>query len=274
MKSKETPVPEQSTNGAPDKGPAIRLCEPCTVLCDEWKRLYEGAFPAGEREPADKLSRLMREGKMLYHRTLDDQGNLLCFTMVSLASDFSFLAYMATDPTRRSGGIGSKHLKRLVELLKEQYPEHLGLFLEIEATDPDTIEISEEEKTIRQRRLSFYQRFGARIVCPQAIYLTPSFSQPGKQWEGELLAIEFGTKVCRHSVAHVIREIYSRFYQLPASDPLVQKVLADFRNCDGNCGHGSDTCGVALFFTLPLRFGAWLRRLWQQVRRYLSETRS
>jgi len=215
----------------------IRLCEPSFVLDEEWRRLYEGAFPAGEREPSDKLSRLMAEGKLLYHRTLNEQGDMLCFTMVSLASNFSFLAYMATDPNRRSGGIGSKHLKRLVEQLKEQFPSHLGLFLEIEATDPDTVEISDEERVVRKRRLSFYERAGARIMCEQAIYLTPSYTQVGKEWEGELLAIEFGKRVCKHSVSQVILEIYSRFYQLPPHHPTVQKVLAHFLVCDVQCEH-------------------------------------
>jgi GNAT superfamily N-acetyltransferase len=247
----------------------IRLCEPCTVLCDEWKRLYEGAFPLGEREPAEKLSRMIGEGRMLYHRTLDEQGNLLCFTMVTLASDFSFLAYMATDPERRSGGIGSKHLKRLVELLKEQYPSHHGLFLEIEAPDPATIVITEEERTIRQRRLSFYQRFGARIVCEQAVYLTPSFSQPGKEWEGDLLAIEFGPPVCKHTVAHVIREIYSRFYQLPPQHSLVQKVLSNFEQCDGtDHGDAARPCGGPLR-VLGHRIRSWWYRLWDSLVRRL-----
>lgn len=251
------------------ESPMIRLCEPCTVLDDAWKRLYEGAFPAGEREPADKLQRLVNEGKMLVHRTLDDQGNMLCFTMVTLASNFSFLAYMATDPVRRSGGIGSKHLKRLVELLREQFPTHLGLFLEIEATDPDTIQISEEEKTIRKRRLSFYERAGARVVCEQAIYLTPSFSQPGVTWEGELLAIEFGEPVCKHNVAGVIREIYSRFYQLPPSHPLVRKVLSEFLQCTEHCEEIHDTSHGVMD-----RFAAWIGHVLHSIVSILQRIRN
>jgi len=213
----------------------IRLCEPTTVLSDSWRRLYEAAFPAGERESEEKLRRLMDEGKMIVHETLTEQGDLLGFTMVSLASNFSFLAYMATDPARRSGGIGTKHLKRLVELLKEQFPNHIGLFLEIEATDPDTVVISDEERPIRKRRLTFYQRIGARVVCDQAVYLTPSYTQAGKYWEGDLLCIDFDHQVCKHQVASVIREIYSRFYNLPANHELVRKVITEFQGCNGNC---------------------------------------
>jgi hypothetical protein len=252
----------------------IRLCEPSTVLDEAWRRLYEAAFPAGERESEEKLKQRMAEGKTLYHRTLSEQGDLLGFTMVSLASNFSFLAYMATDPARRSGGIGTKHLKRLVELLQEQYPNHVGLFLEIEATDPDTIQISDEERITRKRRLTFYERVGARVVCDQAVYLTPSYSQPGVYWEGDLLCIEFGDKVCKHQVARVISEIYSRFYNLPPRHELVRKVLTEFQQCTGKCKEDSHCCpdsGCATRMILALRrFTGWLSRVFARVRKALS----
>lgn len=248
----------------------IRLCEPSTVLDDAWRKLYEAAFPEGERESEANLSKRLDEGKLLYHRTLDEQGNMLGFTMVSLASNFSFLAYMATDANRRSSGIGTRHLKRLIELLKEQFPDHLGLVLEIEATDPDTIEISDEEKTTRKRRLAFYTRLGARVVCEQAVYLTPSYSQPGKYWEGELLCIEFGERVCKHQVASMIREIYARFYMLPRNHELVRKVLAEFQQCSGGeCKTDINTCGhapaerwhVAAFCSVRRWFSLMVKRI-------------
>lgn len=252
----------------------IRLCEPSTVFDEAWRRLYEAAFPAGEREPEEKLQRLMAEGKLLYHRTLTEQGDLLGFTMVSLASNFSFLAYMATDPARRSSGIGSKHLKRLVEVLKEQFPNHIGLFLEIEATDPDTIELTEEERVIRKRRLAFYQRVGARVVCDQAVYLTPSYSQSGVYWEGDLLCIDFDDHVCRHQVAKVIREIYTRFYQLPPNHELVHKVLTEFQACSGNCTDESHCCPdsahAGRIVSALRRFGHWLSRVFTRLRKAFS----
>src|SRR5438128_307001 len=141
----------------------IRLCEASTTLDEAWRKLYQNAFPKeAEREPEDKLTRLLESGNMLLHRTLNKEDELVCFTLVSLAPDFSFLAYMATDATKRSGGYGSKHLKRLLELLKEKYPSHLGLFLEIEATRPTTVTLSEDEKKLRDRRYAFYQRLGGK----------------------------------------------------------------------------------------------------------------
>jgi hypothetical protein len=249
----------------------IRLCEPSSVLDDAWRRLYEAAFPEGERESESNLTKRLEEGKLLYHRTLNEQGDLLGFTMISLASNFSFLAYMATDATRRSSGIGTKHLKRLIELLKEQYPDHLGLFLEIEATDPDTIEITEDEKTTRKRRLNFYTRLGARVVCEQAVYLTPSYSQPGKYWEGELLCIDFSDRVCKHQVASVIREIYARFYMLPRNHELVRKVLTEFQQCNGDCSDEAISChhpgAGARIVSAFNRLRSWFSRMLTRIRK-------
>lgn len=228
-----------------------RLCELSTTLCEAWRVLYQGAFPADEREPEDRLQQLIDTDKLLLHKTLDDEGELLCFTMVSLADDFSFLAYMATNPAKRSGGWGTKHLKRLIEILSAQFPTHIGLFLEIEATEPDTITLSPEQDIERKRRLSFYvTKCGAKRVCSDSLYLTPSKADPGKEWEGELLYIDFRNVTPTNStVLNVIREIYVRFYQLSPSDPLVSRVVDSFRECypdahDSHLGHSCTMCSA------------------------------
>ena len=213
----------------------LRLCEPAPKLDASWQELYEGAFPKGEREPVDKLERMVSDGRILYHRTLDETGVLLCFTLVTLGKDFSFLAYMATNPARRSGGIGSKHLSRLIELLKVQYPHHSGLFLEIEATCPRNISLSSEDLALRTRRKVFYERVGARVMCEQGIYLTPSYTDRDKEWEGELLGIEFAGRLCQDTLSRVMRSIYHQMYQLPPDHPMVAKVLKHYDECAVGC---------------------------------------
>lgn len=210
-----------------------RLCEPSTTLCESWRELYQGAFPANEREPESRLQQLIDSGKMLLHKTLNEEGELVCFTMVSLADDFSFLAYMATNPARRSGGWGTKHLLRLIEILKLQFPTHIGLYLEIEATEPKTITLTPAEDVERKRRLSFYvTKCGAERVCKESLYLTPSKTDAGKEWEGELLYINFGNvQPDNRTLLRVIREIHVRFYQLAPCDPLVNKVVDSFKAC-------------------------------------------
>jgi hypothetical protein len=209
----------------------IRLCEVSSTLDEAWRKLYESAFPDAEREPEDKLTRLLGSGDMLLHRTLNKEGEMVCFTLISLAPDFSFLAYMATDPTKRSGGYGSKHLKRLIELLKEKYPSHLGLFLEIEATNPTTVTVTDDEKKLRERRYSFYQRLGAKRVCKSGKYFTPSKVSGGQDWEGELLDIPFVSELTNDQRQQVVSEILQRFYCLKADDALVVKNVSQFKQC-------------------------------------------
>jgi|GEM_PF-2469448 len=221
-----------------------KLCELSTTLDDAWRELYQGAFPEEEREPEDKLLALLKNGKLLLHKSIAVDGTLVCFTMVSIAPDFSFLAYMATNPNKRSGGYGSRHLKRLIEVLKAQFPMHIGMFLEIEATDPETILLSEAEQSIRRRRYAFYERAGAREMCADSVYVTPSKTDKSKEWEGELMVFEFGKPVCSHTLVRVVSEIYQRFYCLGLTDPLVQKVLTNFRNCPVHATSAPGNCCV------------------------------
>lgn len=223
-----------------------RLCEPSTTLCESWRQLYQGAFPANEREPESKLQQLIDAGKLVLHKTLNPEGDLVCFTMVSLADDFSFLAYMATNPAKRSGGWGTKHLLHLIEILKQQFPQHIGLYLEIEATEPQTMTLTPDEEVERKRRLSFYvNKVGARRVCTDSLYLTPSKTETGKEWEGELLFIDFGNvHPDNRTLLRVIREIHVRFYQLSPCDPLVNKVVDSFKACypDADDFAAADSC--------------------------------
>jgi hypothetical protein len=211
----------------------VRFCEPTSTLDAEVLRLYESAFPAAERESVERLSDLVSKGKQLCHRTLNDKGELLCFTIVTLGEDFTFLAYMATDPTKRSGGIGSKHLERLLEILKKAYPEHYGMFFEIEATSPKSEVLSEEDARNRMRRRKFYERAGARVICPDGNYLTPHYNDRNKEWEGELMGFEFDDPVAKHELQSVIEQIYMLCYQLPAKHPMVRKVIKSFAPCFG-----------------------------------------
>lgn len=202
------------------------LCQPSTGQEDDWKNLYESSFPQDERMPAEEIRQLLNKGQMILHRTLNKQGELLCFSLIFPITDFTLLSYLATDPTKRSGGYGSKHMKQLIQLLKAQYPGHLAVFLEIESTREKGLD--PEAQKLRNRRLDFYQRLGAKRFRKN--YFCPNLGQPGgAPRAAELLWIEFGTQTVDDAIlARVIKEIYERAYQLPSADPLVQQVLGQF----------------------------------------------
>lgn len=216
----------------------IKICELFTVLEDDWRNLYDAAFPANERETESKLAQLIAAGRMLYHKTTGKNGELLCFSMVSLAPDFSFLAYIATDPNQRSSGVGSKHMKRLLELLKTQYPGTKGLLLEIDATHPKKSAICEDERKIRQRRLGFYRRLGAKKLCTGLQFLGPSRKSGGQDAELDLLIHSFtDEKLDCATKKRLVSEIYQRFYCLDMDEQVVTDVLGHFGDC---CGHDAN----------------------------------
>lgn len=209
----------------------VRLCEPSTRLEQDWRDVYAAAFPASEQEPEARLQNLIDTGRMLYHKTVGKQGELLCFSMVSLAPDFSFLAYIATDPRQRSGGYGSKHMRALIDLLKQQYPNHVGLFLEIESTNPRNQKLSDEDKSVRQRRLAFYRRLGAKRLCRSMHYVVPNKSGQG-ELELDILFFNFSDKTLDHKEKErIVTEVYLRFYELSLQDPLVSKALGRVSSC-------------------------------------------
>lgn len=209
----------------------LRLCEPATVFDDAWRKLYQAAFPEAEREPECKLNDLISSGKLLYHRTTRESGELLCFSLVSLTSDFALLAFIATDTTQRSSGVGSKHMKRLLELLKEKYPTYLGLFLEIEATGPRK-QLTEEEKKTRRRRFDFYKRLGAKRVCRCVRYAIPSRGTPRQELDMDLLYFNFkDAPLDVATKSRVVSDIYQSLYGLGPDDALLKKVLNKFKAC-------------------------------------------
>ncbi len=114
-------------------------------------------FPPTERKSLDKMERLMRagisEGWLLME---DGQAQGYAFLLRMPGEEFVLLDYYAISPERRGWNLGSRGLS----LLRKQYPG--GIFLEAEA--PEAAETA-EERTIRERRVAFYQRAGF-LPCP------------------------------------------------------------------------------------------------------------
>jgi len=203
------------------------LCQTSTGQEDDWKTLYESSFPADERMAVEDIRQLLSKGQMMLHRSLNKQGELLCFSLTFPVTDFTLLSYIATDSTKRSGGYGSKHLKRLVELFKTEHPKHIGLFLEIESTKEKGLD--PEVQKMRNRRLDFYQRLGAKRMHKD--YFCPNLAQVGgTPRPGELLWVDFGTTTIDDTVlARVVKEIYERAYNISCDNSLVQQVLSQFK---------------------------------------------
>jgi hypothetical protein len=180
-------------------------------------------------------------------------------------SNFSLLAYIATDQTRRSSGVGSKHMRALIALLKKSYPTHRGLFLEIESTREAGL--SQTEELERKRRLTFYERLGCKRLVG-ADYLLPSYVPGSPARHGELLWFEYHDTLAANSadtkrlLGSIICEIYIRGYGVSHRDDSFVHVMRQFPEIDGA------TCSVTIVPeeattrpTLLARFLALVKRL-------------
>ncbi len=214
--------------------PKLNLCIPSTGHEEDWRRLYEAAFPADERMSLSEVQSMLDSNRLLLHRTLDDAGNLLSFSIVTPMSNFALLAYIATDQTRRSSGVGSKHMRELISIIRTRFPQNLGLFLEIESTTE--VGLSLDEKVIRQRRLSFYEKLGAKRLIGKD-YLLPSYLPGTPPRQGELLWFEHTptsgeAQVQDKHLGPVICEIYTRGYGVSPGSEQLARVMKQFPDLD------------------------------------------
>jgi hypothetical protein len=219
----------------PDGPRLLHVCRDGTGTSDDWVRVYELSFPEGQRQSIDDLRRRIEDGTIELDETRDQTGALYCLTLTEVFSHtpprFLLACYTATAPHMRSLGIGSLHRRRLVDLLRSEYPNHLGLFSEIESTtepglDPAT-------RTTRLRRLNFFLRLG--VLKLPVDYRFPSFVPGEPPQAGELLWVPFGdASIDEATLRLVVERIYVEGYGMSADAPFVKEVLARLARSRGS----------------------------------------
>ncbi|MCD8398548.1 MAG: GNAT family N-acetyltransferase [Lachnospiraceae bacterium] len=121
---------------------------------DELKQIYKTHvkedFPRNERRPYSSMEKMTNVGKYISFGYYDDDS-LLAYACYILAENgmYALLDYFAVVPELRGCGTGSEFLQKL----KGTLPAKSGAF--IEAEGPDSVK-SEEEATLRRRRIHFY----------------------------------------------------------------------------------------------------------------------
>lgn len=195
-------------------------CRKSSFTDTDWEKIYEVAFRPDQRTPLSQLHDGLKTGQLLLHRSSGGEG-LLCFSVTNILPTVALLAYLATDPNKRSSGIGSKHMKALIAEIRQDHPQLLGMFAEIESTREKGI--SEEERKHRKRRLAFYHRLGFKRY--NAKYTIPSYDPGIPDEEGDLIWLDFntGTLTC-DAVAGIVKEIYVKAYLLNETDTRVVNV--------------------------------------------------
>jgi GNAT superfamily N-acetyltransferase len=148
------------------------------VLSDEAAmqicRIAEESFPPEEREPCHVLIKSIQEGKSILY-TASKNNVIKGFTKLTpLGKTRVYLMeYLAVDKGSRNLGIGGKILRFIKKDLSAS--DDAGLILEVERPD----EATGAEKEIRQRRIRFYLRNGAKMVLDGGAYRMPNLSGEG-----------------------------------------------------------------------------------------------
>jgi len=136
----------------------------------ELEEIYVEAFPANERIPiAELLDPLPGEDRSVF--ALIEDARVRAFASVTFLRGYAalFLEFLAVTREQRGAGRGSALWRHLRGTATEAGT--VGIVLEIE--DPHEPGISAEDQRIRQQRLRFYLRGGAKPL-PIDDYRVPS----------------------------------------------------------------------------------------------------
>lgn len=138
-------------------------------------------------------------------------------------TEFILLDYIATKKTYRSQGIGNALMREMQQWLidKEKF-----LLIEVERPEPG----ERQEQT--ERRVSFYQRVGAKIM-KGVRYLLPAFDGSSPVPTEMLLMIfpEYKQKtIPAKAVEEAIAQIYRELYNRDSNDPLLHAIIDDLKD--------------------------------------------
>ncbi len=141
----------------------IREIKAGDEVCGYVQGLYESAFPVDERRDFEAWLRLLEESEEFRAYAIYDDGAAVGFVTVWELEGWRFAEHFAVDPARRSGGIGAKAFRDLLNM------EMKPLILEVE---PPTDELT-------RRRIGFYERLGMRLHADYE-YIQPAYSPKRK----------------------------------------------------------------------------------------------
>jgi GNAT superfamily N-acetyltransferase len=196
------------------------------VLSDEAAmqicRIAEESFPPEERDPCQVLIRSIQKGRSILY-TASEKNIIIGFTTLTPLRETGIylMEYLAVDKSSRNRGIGGKILQFIKKDLNA--PTDTGLILEVERPD----EVTGAEREIRQRRIGFYLRNGARMVLDGGVYRMPNLCGDGSllmhlMW----MPMEEGRRLPADLTLHqLISLIFTETY--PENEVLLNTIISE-----------------------------------------------
>lgn len=117
---------------------------------NDWKRVYDEAFPPYEQRPISELFDLVEQQDAIKMQVVVDEQTVVGIVyLCEIGLSKAFILYFAIDANIQSKGYGG----RALTMLQERYPG--GIILEAEQTGTQA-----ENEEQRVRRYDFYMRNG------------------------------------------------------------------------------------------------------------------
>ncbi|BAI90131.1 hypothetical protein NIES39_D07140 [Arthrospira platensis NIES-39] len=174
--------------------------------------LYQQSFSPQEIIPIPIISRSLKLGNIqLWGGYYQQRFALMSIVHPLPNSEFVLLGYLATVPHLRNIKIGSQFLEYIINVVQQ---DDKSLILEVEHPDFG------ENRQLKQRRVAFYQRLGARIF-QDIIYILPALD--GTTTTEMMLMIigeKHQDKLPKTLVQQLIRDLYSEVYNCNPDDSI------------------------------------------------------
>lgn len=179
--------------------------------------LAEG-IPASEHLPKHRLTELFARGDYRLYSLLTD-GQVVGAAILYLPPDRAFvlLDYMAIRSDLRGRGIGSLLFRKLVDEARSERPQAEWFLLEVD----DDREGPEEQRRLNRRRISFYERLGAKLLT-NFPYRFPSPSGAKVPMRLMVVPLREGLTLSSQDVLSAVRHIFKEVHKRTGDDPLLQ----------------------------------------------------
>jgi ribosomal protein S18 acetylase RimI-like enzyme len=190
--------------------------------------IYEESFPPSERDDtADLIASVEAGERLCYLARLDGAIIGLAVALALEGARAVFLEYLAVDANERNAGLGGAVLTHLRTHLGADAGGAPLMLFEVEPPD----EAEGAERTLRERRIGFYERHGATVVECAPRYRAPNLEREQETVPFTLLAIrltaEGPASLSGPELRDCIFAILTESYGLGSDDPLVKDVVDD-----------------------------------------------
>lgn len=186
---------------------------------EESLKLYKSSFPPNETRPIGKIVEMLKndENYHLYVSLDHDQVVGISLMYVFRSLSIGLLDYLAVDPGYQRREIGKKLFEFSLKKFKSDATNGIGILIEVQRENAADV----CEKNLRERRIRFYFRIGAKIM-EKVNYILPPIHDGFGPEEMYLMIRPVGDlhSLPKKSVLRYIGAIYSTIYQYQENDLL------------------------------------------------------